>query len=368
MRRWRAIVVWLGTPLLLSACAYFGDHSPAYLAAQRREALVIPPGLMSPPDMGKLPPAPSTVPAKSGNTAPATAPVAATAGSPRPACASVPVLVPSPNVALVRAGGQRWLRVDASPTALWAPLQAFFVKRGFKIRHSRAEAGMFETDWRSSPIRGQESRVEKGLERLFSGLYAAGRKQRYRVRLEAGHAGATEIYVQSQEVREVIFGSSGTTDNAGHYWELDPPNPARDADMLNRLAVYLGAHPAVPSGVSAGSMEVSAGSNAAGQPILTMTTGTHVWSRVGVALAQAGADVLDASRAKHRYVVRFAADAKTKAARVATLDKERRRAGGRYEVMVAASAGTTVVTIASASPAEDAGAVALRNALQRNLQ
>ncbi|MHB1951488.1 MAG: outer membrane protein assembly factor BamC [Acidiferrobacteraceae bacterium] len=367
--RRRTVWPWLAAPLLLSACAYFGHHTPEYLSAKARRALEIPPGLTAPPTVGTLPPAPPpSNPSRATPTGATPSPGAAAALGAPAACTQTPVLVKFPGVSLVRAGNQRWLRVQGSPSAVWASVQAFFVQHGFAIRHSRPAAGIFSTQWRSSPLRGQETPVEKGLERLFSGLYAAGRKQRYRVRLERGHAGATEVYVQYQAVREVVFGASGTMDNEGHYWELEPPDASGNGNVLNLLAVYLGAHPPVSAGAPPDAGGVSAGADPQGQPLLTMTPATHVWSRVGVALAQAGAEVVDASRAKHQYVVRFASKATIKGARVATLDKARRQAQRDYRVTVSRSGDTATITVAAVAPAGGQGATALRNALQRNLQ
>lgn len=282
---------------------------------------------------------------------------------------SAAVLTRFPDVSLVRAGGQRWLRVSAAPSAIWKAVQAFFVTQGFTIKKPQPMAGMFETNWRPGLAQEQESHAKNGLDQVLSHRYAVGYQQRYRVRLERGRTDTTEVYLQSEAVREVVCGSSRKTQNAGRYWELEPPEPAQDAAMLSRLAVYLGAHGRALASMPAANT-VSPGQDSSGRPMLRLTRTRHIWSRVGVALGQAGAVVLEADRKKDRYLVRFAPHSAIRSYGVQALEAKRLKTARRYEVTVVAGVGNqgVTVTVANVSGAAGRGAVALRDALQQKLQ
>ncbi|MHB1529631.1 MAG: outer membrane protein assembly factor BamC [Acidiferrobacteraceae bacterium] len=366
MIRRPAVLVLFAGILVLPGCAYFGHHSPRYLSATSRPPLEIPPDLTAPPNLESLPspPGPGKTPA-----VPLVAAVGQAAHPLAPPCASSAVLTRFPNVSLVRAGGQRWLRVSAASGAVWKAVQAFFVTQGFTIEKPQPAAGIFVTNWRPDLAQKQENLAKNGLDQLLSRQYAAGHQQRYRVRLERGRAGATEVYLQSQGVREVIYGSSRKTDNAGRHWELEPPEPAQDAAMLGRLAAYLGARGLASASMPAANT-VLPGQDPLGRPMLRLTQTRHVWSRVGVALGQAGAVVLDADRKRGRYLVRFAPYSAIKSHDVQALEARRLKTERRYEVSVTAGSGnrSVIVTVANGSGMAGKGAVALRDALQQRLR
>ncbi|HET9122735.1 MAG TPA: outer membrane protein assembly factor BamC [Acidiferrobacteraceae bacterium] len=336
-RRWGGICICV---VGLTGCARFESHGTAYQQAQARAALAIPPDLQTPVNEEQVPAAPAGPGAGAGTPA-----TGATVASGSPA-----VLAGSAAVRLVRAGGQRWLRVQAAPGVVWSLAQAFFRARGFQIAHQDAAAGLFATDWRSHPARLEAGTTEHYVGQLFPSLFEAGREQRYRVRLEADRrAGATEVYVSREAVREVIL-ADAVTGGATHNWQLDAPSPERDAQALSELMAYLNQQrlpPAVPAASGPGSSGPAGAAGSAGMSPLSATLpagaggsgekavplaanqmaapdGPYAWQRLGVALAESGAVVQAADRALGSYRVRLA-QAPTAAHRLKVLLARRRR-------------------------------------------
>ena len=362
-RRRAGIGTWLVLGLGLSACAHFENHGPAYAAAQSRAALAVPPDLQTPLNDERLPAAPPGPTAGSVVSAPgATGAAPGLSGGAAPA--GLAVLTHSGDVRLVRAGGQRWLRVRAAPDAVWPLAQAFFRARGFQIASQDAAAGMFATDWRKHPVRLESGTTEHYVGQLFPSLFQAGREQRYRVRLEADRAaGVTEVYVAREAVREVIIPDS-VTGGATHNWQLEAPNPARDAEALSELMAYLAQQQLPPATTAApaaaGALSVPAGAESpasgaappvvppaaptgssgpagpagpaggamaplsqasppepgnpglvAAAPVLAanqmLVPGSYAWQRLGVALAESGAVIrhIDIDGDRRVYNVQF---------------------------------------------------------------
>lgn len=349
----------IATVLLTSGCALWHRGPPGYEQAEARPALAIPPDLAAPPTTGGLPAAP-----------PAAAAAPATAAGAVSAAASAAVLPASPRVSLERAGGQRWLKVTGTPAAVWSSVRAFFIKRGYFIAREHPAAGIFVTDWRADTIRQPKDFLERHLGKLFPSLYSNGGEARYRVRLERGTTpGTTEVYVQHQGIRQVVVGQ-GTVDTASFYWEFEAPNPELDAEMLSRLGAYLAGRPLSPQ-ASAGQAPATAvlTKDAAGHPRLMLADGAEAWQRVGVALGQAGATVTHADPGAQVYEVRVGAQS-GKAGSVHGLLQDQAGRQQDYEVRVTAEGpGAAVAVLApNGTPDSDPRALALLQALERNLQ
>ena len=73
-------------------------------------------------------------------------------------------------------------------------------------------------------------------------LYSAPTRDKFRTRLERSADGnSTEIYVTHYGVEEVAVGGTTASSSNAYIWQRRPANPELEAEMLNRLTVYLGA-------------------------------------------------------------------------------------------------------------------------------
>lgn len=344
--------------LFVSGCALWHHEPATYERAAARPALEIPPDLATPATTGALPPAP----AGAASSTPE--------GVAAPAASAAPGVLPaSPVVALERAGGQRWLRVAGTPSAVWSSVRAFFIKRGYFIAAEHPAAGIFVTDWRSDIIHQHKDFLERHLGKLFPSLYSNGGEERYRVRLEPGTtADVTEVYVQHQGIRQVVVGQ-GTVDTASFYWEFEAPNPELDAEMLSRLGAYLAGRPLSAQAPAAGAPGAAVTRDKAGHARLELQSGANAWQRVGVALGQAGATVTAADATSHVYQVEVV-DPGMKSGSVHGLLQHRASQQQAYGVRVTpTAAGATVEVLGpNGAPDDRPGAVALLQALERNLR
>jgi outer membrane protein assembly factor BamC len=77
------------------------------------------------------------------------------------------------------------------------------------------------------------------LRSVFDGLYDAGTRDQYRVRLERVGEGKTELYLTHFGVEEqIVTDRAGTTEQS--VWNHRPRDPDLEAEMLRRLMIHLG--------------------------------------------------------------------------------------------------------------------------------
>ncbi|MEO1948373.1 MAG: outer membrane protein assembly factor BamC, partial [Methylophilaceae bacterium] len=115
------------------------------------------------------------------------------------------VLSTTDGVRMEKAGGQRWLVVDAPAEKVWPVVREFWLDQGFSVRIENPVTGVMETEWvRTDDMlkveddqRGYLERFDKWMDKL-SGL---ADKRKFRTRLERGEKeGTTEIYMTHRAV------------------------------------------------------------------------------------------------------------------------------------------------------------------------
>lgn len=211
------------------------------------------------------------------------------------------VLPPQANVHVAGSGSHRWLVVESAPDEVWQRLKTFWPTIGLSVLRDDAALGIMETDW-------AENRADiKGggyIKSLFSMLYSSPTRDKYRLRLERGENGRSELYVTHYGVEEVVK-STNSLGFSETGWQSRPSDPELSNEILKRLMVYLGTPEAVAATLA---VTETVGPNIqlvddAG-PALRLTEGfDRAWRRVGIALDRMGLVVEDRDRSNGLYFV-----------------------------------------------------------------
>ncbi len=128
----------------------------------------------------------------------------------------------STSIRVGAAGQSRWLDVNSSAESLWSKIRDFWRSVGIPIKSDEPRIGIMETEWVNSKYRGK----------ILGESYDASLRDRFRIRLEKKTATTTRILLTHKRVKKVMRGSRSG-------WELRPVNHVIEAEMLNRLKVFL---------------------------------------------------------------------------------------------------------------------------------
>jgi outer membrane protein assembly factor BamC len=215
-----------------------------------------------------------------------------------------PVLESVDQVHMMRDGTQRWLVVDnKTPAQLWPLLKAFWQDSGFTIKTEEPDIGVMETDWAENRAKLPNDGIRKLMETVgLGGAYSTSQRDKFRIRLEKGDNGATEVYFSHQGLDEVYIDEGRTQTK----WQPRPADPELEAEMLGRFMVRLGlnteqAKAAIKQTVAPVQPQMSPISNG----ILTINDEfDRAWRRVGLALDRIGLVVTDRDRSQGIYYVK----------------------------------------------------------------
>lgn len=152
------------------------------------------------------------------------------------------VLPSQPGVTVQQDGNQRWLLVTAPADQVWPKTREFWLSTGFNLKRADPTIGIMETDWVENRADIPEDGLRNLLKKYADILYSAPTRDKFRTRLERAADGkSTEIYVTHYGVEEVAVGGTTASSSNAYLWQRRPSNPELEAEMLNRLTVYLGA-------------------------------------------------------------------------------------------------------------------------------
>lgn len=215
---------------------------------------------------------------------------------------------PSQSVRVVRDGQRRWLVVQDTPEEVWQMTRRFWRENGFVLKREDPATGIMETDWAENradipggPVRGLITRVK-----IFEDIYSAPTRDRFRTRVERGiEPGTTEIYITHYGVAEVAVGR----DTESFRWEPRPEDPELEAEMLQRLMLYMGVaeertYALLESkGAPGNRTRMDRGAGGESELIIYESFG-KAWNLVGLSLDVNGFNVEDQSRDRGIYMVR----------------------------------------------------------------
>jgi outer membrane protein assembly factor BamC len=144
----------------------------------------------------------------------------------------VKVLPFSKKVQIKRDGNLRWLELQGDPATYWTKIKRFWQENGFILKYENSAIGIMETKWVENHADIPQEGIRKLLSKALGMLYSLPTRDKFRVRLER-NAGVTEVYLTHRGVEEIARGN--------HYtWQNRPSDPEIEAEMLNRLMVFLG--------------------------------------------------------------------------------------------------------------------------------
>ena len=142
------------------------------------------------------------------------------------------VLPKSTNIRFGGAGTSRWLDVNTSAEALWPKLRDFWRSLGIPVKRDEPRIGIMETEWVVNRAGLPLNWFNKAIGKVLGSGYDAGSRDRFRARIEKPTATTARIFITHKGAEKVVTGSlSG--------WELRPANHELEAEMLNRLKVFL---------------------------------------------------------------------------------------------------------------------------------
>lgn len=227
------------------------------------------------------------------------------------------VLREPPGMHIERSGDKRWLVLNIAPDQAWPQIKEFWTSNGFLLQKEDPRIGIMETDWLENRADIPEGPIRDLLKRVVDFAYSAPTRDKFRVRLERSDAG-TEVFLTHYGVQEVVTNeigaSSGRRDTSNTaIWQPRPSDPELEAEMLNRLMVYLGAseqraqtqiaqaEPTRPAGPRA---RLAQGPQGQKGLVIEEEYG-RAWRLVGLALDDTSFVVEDQNRAEGLYLVSY---------------------------------------------------------------
>lgn len=224
------------------------------------------------------------------------------------------VLPDMAEVQLKRDGAARWLEVKASPTQTWNSVLAFWREQGIVLVEQDPAIGLMRTDWLDNRAEIRRDFVTRMISKVAEGLYATSTRDQYSLRLDkiAGGA-ATEIHLTHRGMEETLA-ENAVGGVSRTVWEPSGRDTEKEAEMLRRLMVYLGASRDAAQAVSAAPSTTASAplarlDESAGIPVLLIEQSERrAWRLSGAALDRAGFTVEDRDQSAGLFFVRYAGD------------------------------------------------------------
>jgi len=303
----RHLVVLITLAVTTSGCSMFEGKKIDYKSAGKLPTLEVPPELVMPAGDNRFA-VPDIVPKGAATFSSYDRERAG-----KPQMPGAQALLPSVDkVSIERAGGQRWIVVQAPADEVWPVVKDFWQELGFIIGLELPEAGVLETDWAENRAKMPQEGVRGFLSRALDSLYSTAERDRFRTRLETAADGRTEIYISHRGMVEVFEGtqSGGDQGRGRTIWQPRPANPELEAEMLRRLMVRFGVEDTRAQGMLADNTtqpQAVQVKNPDAAPGLNLPESfDRAWRRVGLALDRIGFVVEDRDRAEGIYFVRYA--------------------------------------------------------------
>lgn len=204
---------------------------------------------------------------------------------------------------IARAGAERWLVVDAPVAELWPRLRSFWATLGLEVEIDKSELGIMDTAWAENRADAPGGFLTKWVKSVFRNAYSAGTRDKYRLRLERGENGGSEIYLTHYGLKEVAVATRDELDVGNLRWEVRPSDQELVNEVLNRLMLYLGASETVAAQAKAETQAVSERARLEDEMLVISEGFARSWRRTGIALDRLGVVVEDRNRAQGIYYV-----------------------------------------------------------------
>jgi outer membrane protein assembly factor BamC len=230
MPRLSKMIGWCLLISVMGGCSTLPDHSTDYKKSTTVPPLEIPPDLIGSTHVEEqlvVPESPSqeTTTFSDYNFD--------QAGEKQQVQRDVGILPHSEQVQIKRDGSTRWLVLQENPDILWTKVKRFWQKNGFTLKIDNPSFGIMETQWAENRADIPQEGIRHLLGKIIDAVYSASTRDKFRVRLDRGSvAGTTELYLIHRGAEEVAKGEN-------FVWQGRPSDPELEAEMLNRLIVYL---------------------------------------------------------------------------------------------------------------------------------
>ena len=382
---WRVMILSVAVALTLAGCSksfdtLLPDRRPDYRQSTVAQPLEIPPDLTASTIDDTLV-VPEINPAGSASLS-AYAQERGGSRTRQPAA----VLPPQPGITMRQDGNQRWLVIMAPADQVWPKVREFWTSNGFVLKRDDPTIGIMETDWVENRADIPQDGLRGLLKQYLDVLYSAPTRDKFRTRLErSADGGNTEVYMTHYGVEEVTVGGASASATNTYMWQRRPSSPELEAEMLNRLTVYLGA-----SEKRTEVQQAKAGAAPAGPRTRLIQEGgesrllinedySSAWRLVGLALDGSNYGVEEQNRGQGLYVVEYRDPEleNQKSGDEGWLSKlafwrsskktEAPPVGTRYRVRLAGQGGQTVVVVRDSNdqPDNSAGAKQVVEVLQQ---
>ena len=271
------------------------------------------------------------------------------------------ILRGSEDMQIERDGERRWLRIDKSADTLWPRIKEFWTSNGFPLSRDDPRIGIMETDWLENRADIPDGPIRAVFKQFLDFAYSAPTRDKFRVRLERLGPESTEVYLSHYGVEEATLAVAGrvsSTAGSTTQWQNRPRDPELEAEMLNRLMVYLGASEQraqaelAQSDTGAAPLQAELIRNQTGQQALLVNADyDRTWRLVGLALDTSSFVVEDQNRSEGLYVVEYrsALEDSQQEGLLSRLafwrDDDPREEGERYRVRLAGQGPQTLVVI-----------------------
>lgn len=154
-------------------------------------------------------------------------------------------VLPTPaNMRIEHEGNRRWLLVEnQTPEQLWPKLKDFWTTNGLTLNRDDPRIGVMETGWAENRADVSGGVIRDVLRKFIDFAYSASTRDKFRLRLERAEGGGTAVFLTHYGMQETTLGDErGRKDiTTTTMWQPRPPDPELEAEMLNRLMIYLGA-------------------------------------------------------------------------------------------------------------------------------
>lgn len=213
------------------------------------------------------------------------------------------VLPLAEGIRIERDARHRWLVVERPAEQLWPRLREFWPSVGLQLSRDEMAIGIMETEWAENRADVPAGFLTGLVRSIFPNAYAAGTRDKYRLRVEGREDGSTEIFVSHYGLQEVV--ASRSADIVETTWNVRPSDPELAHEILNRLVLHLGYGEQQARQV----MDVEVDGLTASRTRLVADTLlvseglSRTWRRTGIALDEAGLIVQDRNFSAGIYYV-----------------------------------------------------------------
>ncbi len=213
--------------------------------------------------------------------------------------ATTQVLPKSNNIKVLRDGNKRWLKVEGQPPEqLWQKVRNFWTDSGFSLKKEDAQTAVLETEWNENRGDIPQDVVRRTLGKVLDFLWQGSTRDKFRTRLERIENG-TEIFLTHRGAEEVSQGES-------FVWQNRPSDPELEAEMLQRLMIYLGETPEqAKTTVATAPATKQARAGLYENSLLINEEFPLAWRSVGLAIDKSGIHIEDRNRTSGLYYVKY---------------------------------------------------------------